>query len=75
MINEFPYAKKDGIDALEMSIQLQHKYNTFGTQSTESLAKKGIGSPRNELERIKKAQQEPIAKANVERLRNLGARI
>lgn len=75
MINEFPYAKKDGIDALEMSIQLQHKYNTFGTQSAEALAKKGIGSPRNELERIKKAQQERIAKANVERLRNLGARI
>ena len=75
MLNEFPYAKKDGPDALDMSIRLHHLHNSFGTQSAEALAKKGIGSPRNELERIKKAQQERIAKANVERLRNLGARI
>ena len=75
MLNEFPYAKKDGPDALDMSIRLHHLHNSFGTQSREALTKKGIGSPRNELERIKKAQRERIAKANVERLRNLGARI
>ena len=58
-----------------MSIQLQHKYNSFKTPTVENLIKRGFGSPRSEIDRIKKAQNEARAKANVERLRNLGAKI
>jgi hypothetical protein len=75
MLNEFPYAKKDGPDALDMSIRLHHLHVQLKTPTVENLIKRGFGSPRSELERIKKAQNEARAKANVERLRNLGAKI
>ncbi|HNM05935.1 MAG TPA: hypothetical protein PKK05_23675, partial [Leptospiraceae bacterium] len=71
MLNEFPYQKKDGPDALDMAVRTILYDNNFSTYSPETLKQKGFGQPKNELMNIKKKQWDSITKANTERLKKL----
>jgi hypothetical protein len=71
MLNEFPYQKKDGADALDMAVRTILYDNSFTTYSTEKLKEKGLGQPKNELQKIKRKQWENITRANTERIKKL----